>query len=119
MRDKQEADLLRVDHILESIEAINSFEITSIEQLAKDVKLKWATVKNLEIIGEAANKISPETKEHFPEIPWPQIVGMRNTLIHEYFNIDLGQVWSTVKNDLDALQEQMTDVLNWLEEKYE
>ncbi len=62
-----------------------------------------AIMKTLEIIGEAANKISQEVKDAHPEIPWKEIVGMRNRLIHEYFSIDAEKVWDTVQNDIPVL----------------
>lgn len=62
-----------------------------------------AIMRTLEIIGEAASKISQETRNAHPEIPWHDIIGMRNRLIHEYFRIDLEKVWDTVQNDIPTL----------------
>lgn len=62
-----------------------------------------AVMRNLEIIGEAASKISLETRNALPQIPWSDIIGMRNRLIHEYFRIDLQKVWDTVQNDIPSL----------------
>ena|SRR3989338_4651890 len=62
-----------------------------------------AVMKTLEIIGEAAGKISQETRHAHPEIPWNELIGMRNRLIHEYFRIDLEKVWDTVQNDIPSL----------------
>ncbi|MDO8126837.1 MAG: DUF86 domain-containing protein [Candidatus Brocadiales bacterium] len=62
-----------------------------------------AVIKTLEIIGEAAGKISQETRHAHPEIPWNELIGMRNRLIHEYFRIDLEKVWDTVQNDIPSL----------------
>ena len=58
-----------------------------------------AIVRTLGIIGEAAIKISQETKDAHPEIPWKELVGMRNRLIHEYFRVDIEKVWDTVNKD--------------------
>lgn len=60
-------------------------------------------MRMLEIIGEAARKISQETKNAHPDIPWKDITGMRNRLIHEYFRIDIEKVWDTVRNDIPVL----------------
>ena len=57
----------------------------------------------VEIIGEAAAKISPETKSRYPQIPWADIVGMRNRLVHGYFEIDLDRLWDTITDDLPPL----------------
>ncbi len=65
----------------------------------------WALglIKCIEIIGEAAARLSPETSSQFPQIPWTQIVAMRNRLVHAYFDLDLDQVWNTVSQDLPPL----------------
>lgn len=60
-------------------------------------------MRALEIMGEAANRISDSTKEAYAEIPWSQVIGMRNRLVHEYFRINLNAVWDTIKNDLPEL----------------
>lgn len=68
--------------------------------LDTDRKLALAIVKDIEIIGEAAGKVSEETRNNHPAIPWPDIINMRNRLIHAYFDIDLDVVWDTVVKDL-------------------
>lgn len=73
-----------------------------------------AVLRNMEIIGEAATKIhkvAPDFTARYPEIPWVKMREMRNLLIHEYFFVNLEIVWSTVKNDLPPLQEQIQAVL--------
>ena len=62
-----------------------------------------AILKVLEIIGEAASCISDAAKEVYPEIPWPNIVGLRNRIVHAYFEIDLGVVWNIINDDVPAL----------------
>lgn len=62
-----------------------------------------AVLKSLEVIGEAARRISPATREAHPEIPWTEIIGMRNRLIHGYFEVDLVKVWETIQHDLPSL----------------
>ena len=62
-----------------------------------------AVIRPLEIIGEAARRVSQETREAHPEVPWEQMIGMRNRLIHEYFRVHLGTVWETVHTDLPSL----------------
>ncbi|MBN1537526.1 MAG: DUF86 domain-containing protein [Anaerolineales bacterium] len=73
----------------------NKFEIS---QLHQD-----AVVHSLEIIGEAANKINKKFKDSHPDIPWALMVGMRNRIVHEYFQINLATVWDTVQKDLPVL----------------
>jgi len=65
--------------------------------------LALSLVKSIEIIGEAASKVSKDSREQFPEIPWAVIVAMRNRLIHTYYDIDLDRVWDTVMDDLPPL----------------
>jgi len=62
-----------------------------------------AVVRTLEIIGEAASRVSQDTRDAHPEIPWAQMIGMRHRLIHEYFRVDLATVWDTVQDDLPPL----------------
>ncbi|MEW6355534.1 MAG: DUF86 domain-containing protein [Planctomycetota bacterium] len=62
-----------------------------------------AIVRTLEIIGEAAGRLSKEIKAAHPEIPWDGMIGMRNRLIHEYFRVDLAKVWDVVQNEVPVL----------------
>lgn len=78
--------------------------ITDIEDFSKDRKTIKAVVRSLEVIGEAGNKIPDNIQKHYSEIPWTEIVGMRNRLIHEYFGVDIDIVWETIKEDLSPLK---------------
>ena len=62
-----------------------------------------AVIKAIEIIGEAAGRVSNETMATYTEIPWPEIIGMRHRLVHGYFEVDLRKVWDTVQQDLPSL----------------
>jgi len=73
--------------------------------------MQFASIKQLEIIGEASNRFSKELKEKHSEIKWREIVGFRNILIHEYFCVDLFIVWSIIKNELPKLKEQINLIL--------
>lgn len=73
------------------------------EQFEQSSLHHYAIMKALETIGEAARKISAETKAAHPEIPWGELIGMRNRLIHEYFRIDLVKVWDVVQNNIPTL----------------
>ncbi len=100
----QEADRIRIKHMLDAVYEISNFtqEITKVE-FEKDRKLHLSVVRLLEIIGEAASKVSPEVQSKYNQIPWNSIIGMRNRLIHGYFDIDLDIVWETVKTDIPDL----------------
>lgn len=75
----------------------------TVEKLEHDRVLTLALVKCIEIIGEGASKMSEETRRAHPQIPWADIVGMRNRLIHAYFDVDVSRVLDTIANDLPPL----------------
>jgi uncharacterized protein with HEPN domain len=74
--------------------------------------LVLAILKAVEIIGEAASKVSDETREVYPQIPWSGIVAMRNRLTHVYFDIDLERVWDTVTDDLPPLISSLEKIIH-------
>lgn len=74
--------------------------------------MRFACVKQIEIIGEAANSISPETKAIFSDLEWKQIIGMRHILVHEYFGMDFDLIWQVVIDDLPILKEKILAVIN-------
>ena len=73
--------------------------------LARDRKLTLALLKCVEIIGEAAARVSEETRQDYPDLPWADMIGMRNRLVHAYFDIDLSLLWITITDDLPPLIE--------------
>jgi uncharacterized protein with HEPN domain len=73
--------------------------------------MRFASVKQIEIIGEAANHISDETKEKFSEIQWRQITGLRHVLVHEYFGIDSRLIWQIIVDDIPLLKIKIKEVL--------
>ena len=77
--------------------------------------MRFACIKQMEIIGEASNHISDETKSKFSTIQWSQIIGMRNIFIHEYFGIDPRLVWEIIKVDLPGLKEKVIEILDSIE----
>jgi uncharacterized protein with HEPN domain len=79
--------------------------------LDKDRKLVLSLVKELEIIGEAAGKVSADVRSQNSTIPWQDISGMRNRLIHAYFDVDLDTVWSTATRDLPFLKSELEKML--------
>jgi uncharacterized protein with HEPN domain len=106
-------DRIRLQHMLDaSREAISYAQGRTRDDLAVDSMLARALVKCIEIVGEAASRVSQETRERAPSIPWALIGAMRNRLIHAYFDIDLDQVWMTVTNDLPALEKDLADLLD-------
>lgn len=79
--------------------------------LDQDRKLTLSLMRLIEIIGEAASQVSKEFQAENPQIPWPQIVAMRNRVIHAYFDVDLNILWDTVKDDLPPLITELEKIL--------
>ena len=105
-------DATRIKHMLNAAKEAHSFiSGKSRSDLDADRKLTLALVKDIEIIGEAANKVSQEARDKQPEIPWLDIVNMRNRLIHAYFDIDLDVVWDTVIKDLPPLVAELEKIV--------
>ena len=97
-------DLIRMHHMLDAAEEALSFARNKTRRdLDSDRMLVLSIVKSVEIIGEAASKVTQETRETYEELPWANIIAMRNRLIHVYFDIDLDRVWDTVTDDLPPL----------------
>ncbi len=81
------------------------------DQFYKDVQCQDAVVRRLEIIGEAARRVSPATQAKHPEIEWRGMTSMRNLVIHEYDVVDIGQVWDTARTKLPALIDKLTKIV--------
>jgi hypothetical protein len=101
-------DETRLRHIIAATEEIKGFiQGKTRVSLDQERMLVLSLVKLLEIIGEAASKISREKQMEISQIPWAGIVGMRNRLVHAYFDIDLDIVWQTVTEDITPLLEEL------------
>ena len=101
-----------LQHILESIEWVEDYiyELPE-EEFMEAVQIQDAVLRRLEIIGEAVRNLPGDFKKLHTTVPWPKIAGMRNILIHEYFNVDLNLVWRTIKKDLPKLKRQVKHLL--------
>ncbi len=96
-----------LDMLVAARDAVVFADGLSFSEFARDQRTQLAILKCVEIVGEAASRVSAETREAHPAIPWREIVGMRNRLVHAYFEIDLRLVWDTVRNDLPLLIVQL------------
>jgi len=82
------------------------------ENFLKDIQCQDAVVRRFEIIGEASRRISDDTRDAHPELPWGEMIAMRNVMIHEYDDVDFTVVWETVKNNLSSLIESLERILS-------
>lgn len=106
-------DRERLLHIKEAIDRIKRYmEGVPVDALRKDDMRYYAVVKNIEIIGEAANLLTVEFREAHPETPWKMIIGMRNYITHEYFQVKFGVVREVLTLDLPELEEQINAYLS-------
>ena len=105
-------DKIRLQHILDAIDDIHIYLIAAdLAVFHENSMMRFACIKQMEIIGEASNHLSAELKSKFSDIEWAQIVGMRNVFAHEYFGIDSSLVWEIIKNDIPELKEKIERVL--------
>lgn len=102
----------RIEHALDAIEEIEGYIVDqSFAQFLGNSMMRFACVKQLEIIGEACNHIDEQITVSYPEVEWRKIVGLRNLLIHEYFGVDATLVWDIIQNNLPGLKNQLKDIV--------
>jgi uncharacterized protein with HEPN domain len=103
-------DSFYIDHILQSID--NILEYTkglNKKEFSKNNMVQDAVIRNFEIIGEETKKVSDEYKQVHFEVPWKEMSGMRDKLIHDYIGVDIGVIWKTIKEDLPPLKKILED----------
>ncbi|MBR6445423.1 MAG: DUF86 domain-containing protein [Prevotella sp.] len=106
-------DRNRLEHIVEAIDRILDFANGKTKEQLEIDKLKYyGIVKNIEIIGEAAYKLTRAFCHQHPETPWEFIAKMRHVLVHDYYKIDAKEVWKVINEDLPRLREQVTHYLS-------
>ena len=109
-------DKVRLQHILDAIIEIETYTLnTDFSDFSKNSMMRFACIKQMEIIGEASNHVSDENKANFSTIEWAQLIGMRNVFVHEYFGVDPNLVWEIIKSDLPGLKEKIIEILNSIE----
>ena len=102
------SDQQRLAHIKEAIDEILSYtKDIDFKGFKEHSMLRFATVKQIEIIGEAAKNISEQTRQQYPDVAWKQITALRNLLTHEYFGIDIQLVWQIVQTDIPELKHKL------------
>ncbi len=114
MRSKL-GDKVRMQHILDAIQEIESYIIdVDFDKFMKNSMMRYACIKQMEIIGEASNNVSEEVKSEFTSVEWGQIVGMRNIFVHEYFGVDATIVWEIIKGDIPDLKGKIVEIVQSL-----
>ena len=110
-------DKERLEHIIAAIERVERYiKDKTYDDLLSDDMMFYAVVKNIEMMGEAANMLTPEFQNSHAETPWKMVKGMRNYIVPEYFQIDNVVVWDVVTKELQPLREQIEKYLaetNW------
>jgi len=116
MKKRQFGDYIQ--DILDSINAIEEFlKEVKFEDFARDRKTTFAVIRAIEIVGEAAKHIPKSITDKYPEIPWKDMAGMRDKVIHEYFGVDLKVVWKTATQHIPEIKTLIQKVFEDTEEK--
>ena len=108
------SDRERLLDIAEAIDRVIKYAHRGREDFKNQELIQTWVIHHIEIIGEAARRISPALQEAHPEVPWEQIVAMRNVIAHDYFGIDVERVWNVVEGDIPILRGQVQDLLDQL-----
>jgi len=109
-------DSVYLSHILDSIERIEEYtENMEKEDFLSSNLVQDGTIRQIEIIGEATKNLSKELRDKYPQIPWSDIAGMRDRLIHHYFGVNLKAVWDTVNLDIPVLKDEILTIRRVLE----
>jgi uncharacterized protein with HEPN domain len=100
-----------VMHALDAIDQIADYTADGRDHFFADRKTQDAVIRNIEVIGQAVKGIAEQTRALEPDVPWRQIAGMRDKLIHEYFGVDLALVWDVVERDLPSIRPRLASLL--------
>ena len=105
-----------LEHILTAIDDATAFaKQTTLEDLVNDKLHAYAIVHSIQIIGEAAYKLTKEFRNNHPEVEWPDIIGMRHILVHDYYTVDMSMLWNVVHEELPPLRTHVVEYLSSME----
>ena len=105
------SDSDRLEDILEAIEQIEKYAVKGRKVFDSEELVQTWIIHHIQIIGEATRRLSEQTQSRYPDIPWSAIIGMRHILVHDYFGVDLEEVWSTVEKDIPNLKAKIKVIL--------
>jgi len=105
-----EGDVLYLIHIAERIDRIEAVAGRGRTAFLADPILQDAIIRNFEVIGEAVKRLSPDLTARYAEVPWRQVAGFRDVLIHDYMGVDLPAVWNVIERDLPGLKKAIAEL---------
>ena len=108
---KRDRDLLFLSDMVACVERVLEYSSGGREEFLKDPMRRDAIVRNLEVLGEAAKRVSPGVRDAHPHVPWREIAGMRDKLIHDYGQVDAHRVWDVVEGKLPRLLSELRAIL--------
>ena len=102
---------LYLSNIKECIERIEEYTKGGKEEFMQTKMIQDAVIRNFEIIGEATKRLSPELRSQYSDVPWQQMAGLRDVLIHDYLKVNLNLVWQIIEQNLSDLKRQVTAIM--------
>jgi uncharacterized protein with HEPN domain len=102
---------LYLSNIKECIERIEEYTKGGKDEFMQNKMIQDAVIRNFEIIGEATKRLSPELRSQYSDVPWQQMAGLRDVLIHDYLKVNLNLVWQIIEQNLSNLKRQVTAIL--------
>jgi uncharacterized protein with HEPN domain len=111
-------DIVYLNHIIDAISRIEEYvHGLTYDDFIENYLIQDGVIRQIQVIGEATKKISYNTRGKYPDIPWKDIAGMRDKLIHDYFGIDLDAVWDTVEKDIPLLKDEIQTIIKELKNR--